>query len=102
MEVLEKPVTDIPELVCSENLQLIYTNGDFVGRHHPIYLNGLFGKPATGITECVCLENLQCIYRNGDFEEAVYSQGGHSGMVWLTGAAPPWGAVAVGGTVRVK
>ena len=27
--------------------------------------------------------------------------GGHSGMVWLTGAAPPWGAVAVGGTVRL-
>ena len=28
--------------------------------------------------------------------------GGHSGMVWLTCAAPPWGVVAVGGTVRVK
>ena len=28
--------------------------------------------------------------------------GGHSGMVWLSCAAPPWGAVAVGGIVRVK
>ena len=28
--------------------------------------------------------------------------GGHSGMVWLAGAVPPWGAVAVGGTVRLE
>ena len=28
--------------------------------------------------------------------------GGHLGMVWLSCAAPPWGAVVVGGTVRVK
>ena len=26
----------------------------------------------------------------------------HSGMVWLSCAAPPWGAVAVGGAVRLK
>ena len=28
--------------------------------------------------------------------------GGHSGMVWLSCAAPPWGAVAVQWTLRVK
>ena len=27
--------------------------------------------------------------------------GGHLGMVRLTGAAPPWGAVAVGGTAKI-
>ena len=28
--------------------------------------------------------------------------GGHLGMVWLSCAAPPWGAVAVGWAVRLK
>ena len=59
-----KPVKGIPELVRSENLQLIYTNGDLVGRHHLIYLNGgvretdyrqtqvvFFGKPSVDIQE---------------------------------------------------
>ena len=27
-------------------------------------------------------------------------RGGHSVMVWLTGAAPPWGAVVERGTVK--
>ena len=29
-----------------------------------------------------------------------WGAGGHLGMVWLSCAAPPWGAVAVGGTVK--